>query len=74
MLTIWEVHGYVGFNDYDGPDDNNICYRLAMPSSVTREELRALIDERYSGSRVIALTLNIVGSIPMPQGVSDELL
>ena len=34
-INYWEVKGYRGNNDYDGPEDNNFCHVVAIDSRFT---------------------------------------
>lgn len=50
----WHVKGYAGWNDYDGPEDDNIDYFLSLDKSVSEKEVYALLNERYKDKRVTA--------------------
>ena len=55
-ITIWEI---VGYSDYDGKSDNNICFRIAIDSSVTKNEVENLFYNRYASKyRIVTLTAN----------------
>lgn len=57
MTKEWHITGYAGFSDYDGPDDNNLDFTMVMDDSVTKDEIEALLVQRYSKHRTLSLSI-----------------
>lgn len=47
-VNIWKVAGYKGFDDYDGPEDNNFSFEAAFDARLTKEEVENFFFERYA--------------------------
>lgn len=47
-VNIWNIEGYKGFDDYDGVDDNNFSFKVAMDSRFTQEEIEEIFLNRYA--------------------------
>ena len=41
-VNIWNIEGYKGFDDYDGVDDNNFSFKVAMDSRFAQEEIEEI--------------------------------
>jgi hypothetical protein len=54
----WTIEGYIGFNDYDGPSDNNLSFIMEMDKSVSKEEIEYLLFSRYKRYRTIVLNVS----------------
>ena len=58
-ITIWEVSGYKGKNDYDGPQDDNFGFEVLMDSRFTKEEVEEIFFSRY-GKKYRSVALKAV--------------
>lgn len=50
-LKVWRVTGYVGWSDYDGPSDDNLDVKLILDASITKDEVYAILNERFKKYR-----------------------
>ena len=47
-ITVWEISGYKGKNDYDGPQDDNFGFEVLMDSRFSKEDVEEIFFNKYS--------------------------
>ena len=45
---IWNISGYKGWDDYDGPGDNNMNFNVILDARFTKEEVEEIFVNRYT--------------------------
>lgn len=53
--NIWKIIGYVGNNDYDNPNDYNVCEEMYASYSVTKEEIIEIFCRKYKKYRTVVV-------------------
>ena len=46
--NIWKITGYKGYNDYDGPLDNNIEIEIVMDTYFSKNDVEDIMVNYYS--------------------------
>ena len=60
-ITIWQISGYKGWNDYDGVADNNFTFKVVMDSRFAKEEVEEIFFNRYIKKyRTVALKATVI--------------
>ena len=55
-INYWEVKGYRGFSDYDGPEDNNFHAVVAVDARFTKDDVIDMMMRKFSEKhRVVVL-------------------
>lgn len=82
-INYWEVKGYRGNNDYDGPEDNNFCHVVAIDSRFTKDDVIDMMFKKFSTKyRVVVLAATLWKTVNeddkihaywMEEDVSDRL-
>lgn len=62
-VNIWSVSGYRGFDDYDGPQDDNLHVEVAFDSRFKKEEVLAAFYKAFEKHRTVALSLELKQTI-----------
>ena len=56
-VKMWRITGYKGFDNYDGPSDNNMCFEVLMDARFKKEEVEEIFLNRFSKKhRTVALS------------------
>ena len=45
---IWKVTGYKGWDDWDGPEDNNVSFTVVMDARFSKEDVQDIFLNRFS--------------------------
>jgi hypothetical protein len=53
--NIWKIIGYVGYYDYDNPNDYNVCEEMYASYSVTKEEIIEIFCNKYKKYRTVVV-------------------
>lgn len=56
-IVIWHITGYKGFDDYDGPSDNNIDMHIAMDAKFSKEDVKKMLFKLYEKNRTVVLSV-----------------
>lgn len=62
-VNIWKISGYMGWSDYDGPQDDNVNFIVAMDSRFKKEDVEEIFVNRYSKSeknRVVVISATLI--------------
>ena len=63
-INFWNVTGYRGHSDYDGPQDNNFCNMVAVDSRFTKDEVLDMMFKKFSAKyRVVVLSATLVKTV-----------
>lgn len=57
----WDVRGYAGRDDYDGPSDYNFTLMFITDKSVKKSDIEAIVQHRYENKRV--LVFEVIGEL-----------
>lgn len=55
MLNVWEIEGYVGYNDYDNPNDYNVREEMYAGTSITKENIIEIFCNKYKKYRTVVV-------------------
>lgn len=47
-VNVWQITGYKGRSDYDGPQDNNIAFKVALDARLTKDDVECFFLDYYS--------------------------
>ena len=53
--NIWNIKGYVGFYDCDGPNDYNVNTNLILNSTYTKKDVIDVFCEKHKGKRNVVI-------------------
>ena len=56
-IVIWHITGYKGFDDYDGPSDNNINVHIAMDAKFSKKHVEKMLLKLYEKYRTVVLSV-----------------
>lgn len=59
-IKVWKVEGYKGFNDYDGPQDNNLNIEVAMDARFKKDEVEEIFVNKFSKRHRVVVVEAIV--------------
>ena len=45
---IWKVTGYKGWDNWDGPEDNNVSFTVVMDARFSKEDIQDIFLNRFS--------------------------
>lgn len=63
-INYWEVKGYRGFSDYDGPEDNNFNTVVAVDARFTKDDVLDMMMKKFSEKhRVVVLSAKLVKTV-----------
>lgn len=63
-INYWEVKGYRGFSDYDGPEDNNFNTVVAVDARFTKDDVIDMMMKKFSEKyRNVVLGAKLVKSV-----------
>jgi hypothetical protein len=63
-INYWEVKGYRGHSDYDGPEDNNFNTVVAVDARFTKDDVLDMIIKKLSEKhRVVVLSAKLVKTV-----------
>lgn len=49
----WQIKGYAGHDDYDGPNDYNFKHIFQTSDNLTESDIEAVIQNRYRNKQVL---------------------
>jgi hypothetical protein len=53
--NIWNIKGYVGFYDCDGPSDYNVNINLILNSTYTKKDVINMFCEKHKDKRNVVI-------------------
>lgn len=66
-ISVWNITGYKGRNDYDGPSDDNTNIKIAFDSRFTKEDVEEIMfsywSKRYRSVAIKADLLETKGEL-----------
>lgn len=63
-INFWNINGYRGREDYDGPEDNNFCNMVAVDARFTKDEILDMMFKKFSAKyRVVVLSATLVKTV-----------
>lgn len=63
-INYWDVKGYRGHSDYDGPEDNNFQAVVAVDARFTKDDVLDMMFKKFSSKhRVVVLGAKLVKTV-----------
>lgn len=56
-MKNWIIEGYAGNLDYNGPEDYNFHYLWALPATITKSEIEALLLFRFKQYKYLVVSI-----------------
>ena len=61
-VNFWHITGYAGWDDYDGPSDDNVDEVIVISSIFTKDDVISLFKRKYNGSRCTSFRAEQIGT------------
>ena len=72
-IKVWNVTGYKGRDNYDGPSDDNTDFHVAMDARFTKDDVVDIFLNRFGKKhRMVALNAKLVAEYDVPSLHQEE--
>ena len=67
-INMWRISGYKGFDNYDGPSDDNMHFDVFLDSRFNKEDVEEIFLNRFSKKhRTVALEATLVRELKLEE-------
>ena len=67
-VTIWNITGYKGRDDYDGPQDDNVNIEVSMDSRFSRQDVEEIMCNYWGRKyRTVAIHAMKIGTMNLQE-------